>query len=215
MPSTAYQAFHYNIVDVDRLIEAHSLLSDGRQGKKSLGHITRSGVVMLCATWELYIESLLRECLDYMLDRIELASELPLPTRKFLSLQVKESKHQLKAMDLADSGWRQLLVDYADQHVEALNSPNPQNVDTLYKRYLGIENFSDSWSGNNQADLAAFIRKRGAIAHTGRNADYIKIRELENDRDVIALLAQEIDEYMLDFFIREYSNHYQPWRRRY
>jgi len=59
MPSSAYQAFKKNRVDVVRLIDSHGKLHAGTRGKKGLGHITRSGVVMLCASWELYVESLL------------------------------------------------------------------------------------------------------------------------------------------------------------
>ncbi len=215
MPSNAYQALRRNIIDVDKLIEAHNLLSGGRQGRKGLGHITRSGIVMLCATWELYIESLLLECLRYLLDRIEFASDLPLPTRKFLSLQVKESKHHLKAMELADSGWRVLLSNYAEQNIESLHTPNPENLDTLYKRYLGIENFSDQWPGDHKSDLAAFVRKRGAIAHTGRQASYTRIFELRNDRANIAELSTETDKLMLQYFCDNYTVHNQPWRRTY
>ena len=69
MPSKAYIEFEKNIVDVDHLISTHAAMNNGGRGKKGLGHITRSGIVMLCATWELYIESLLCESLKILTDR--------------------------------------------------------------------------------------------------------------------------------------------------
>ena len=77
MPSIAYTEFKKNIIDVDNLIAAHTTLNTGSRGKKGLGHITRSGIVMLCATWELYIETLLCESLQILLHRKNNPRELP------------------------------------------------------------------------------------------------------------------------------------------
>jgi len=77
MPSKAFTEFRKNIADVDNLISSHRILNNGGRGKKGLGHITRSGIVMLCATWELYIESLLCESLEIILNRKTTPKDLP------------------------------------------------------------------------------------------------------------------------------------------
>lgn len=62
MASHAFGAFQYNLVDVERLIESHGALSGTGQGRRGLGHLTRAGVVLLCAAWELYLEHVLLCC---------------------------------------------------------------------------------------------------------------------------------------------------------
>ena len=47
MSSAAFGAFQFNLVDVDRLVKSHDALSGTGQGRRGLGHITRSSVVML------------------------------------------------------------------------------------------------------------------------------------------------------------------------
>jgi hypothetical protein len=79
MASNAYGAFQYNLVDVDRLIESHGILSGTGQGRRGLGHVTRSAVIMLCASWELYLEHAVLEGLRFALQSTSSPDELPIP----------------------------------------------------------------------------------------------------------------------------------------
>jgi RiboL-PSP-HEPN len=66
MPSRSLQIFYYNLLnDINQLIKIHDTLNKGK-GRKSLGHLTRSGVVLLCAAWEVYIEEVLVEAANYL-----------------------------------------------------------------------------------------------------------------------------------------------------
>jgi hypothetical protein len=214
MPSKAYTEFKSNIIDVDNLIANHATLNTGNRGKKGLGHITRSGIVMLCATWELYIESLLCESLKILVDRKSTPKDLPTLVKKSLSKLVKEDKHDLKPLELAGDGWRTTLTNYAKAETDILHSPKSEKIDTLYKRYLGILNFSDQWT-TSAADLDNFVSKRGEIAHKGRQAKYIKIGELKNDKEIINSLVTETDQIVLTYLISLDPAVNQPWRRTY
>lgn len=214
MPSQAFIHFRQNIIDVDKLIESHRLLNNGNRGKKGLGHITRSGIVILCATWELYIESLLNESLGLLLSRKTHPNGLPTIAKKTLAKLVKEDKHELKPIELAGDGWRSTFSSYAQRETDLLHSPKPEKIDILYKRYLGIINLSSSWT-TSQIDLDRFVSKRGAIAHNGRQANYIKIGELIADRQIIYDLVTEVDQQILDYLISLDPNLNQPWRRTY
>ena len=91
MPSQAYRKFLHNVHDVERLITSHNALSpngNGR-GRRGLGHITRSGVVLLCAAWELYVEDLLIECSKYLSNNFFNPTELPLSVKKNLAKLIK------------------------------------------------------------------------------------------------------------------------------
>lgn len=192
MPSKAYIEFKKNIIDVDNLVSTHAAMNNGGRGKKGLGHITRSGIVMLCATWELYIESLLCESLKILTDRKAFPKDLPTFVKKTLSRLVKEDKHELKPLELAGDGWRATLLNYAKAETDLLHTPKSEKLDILYKRYLGIMNFSNQWA-TSSVDLDNFVSKRGEIAHKGRQANYIKIGELKSDRQTIDNLVSEID----------------------
>ncbi len=64
MPSESFKEFQQNLTDVKRLVSLHNNLSrpngTGTRGKRGLGHLTRGGIVLLCAAWERYVAS--RRC---------------------------------------------------------------------------------------------------------------------------------------------------------
>src|SRR5690606_14126079 len=157
-----------------RLIKSHGKLHDGTPGKKGLGHITRSGVVMLCACWELYAESLLVEGLRHLSAKCESPDQLPLVVQKALAKHVREAKHELRPLALANSGWRDVLISQAQQECAALNTPKAGPLDSLFQKYLGLPKLSDSW-GCGAKTLNAFVGVRGDIAHRGRAASYVPL----------------------------------------
>lgn len=214
MPSKAYIEFKSNIIDVDNLIATHATLNTGSRGKKGLGHITRSGIVMLCATWELYIESLLCESLNILVSRKNSPKDLPTLIKKTLAKLVKEDKHELKPLELAGDGWRSTLFNYTKAETDLLHTPKSEKLDILYKRYLGIQDFSSQWT-TSKFDLDKFVLKRGEIAHKGRQAKYIKIGELKSDRNVINSLVTEIDQIVLQYLISLDPTLIKPWRKTY
>ena len=93
---TLFNTFRYNLVEVNRLIESHEALKGTTQGKKGLGHIIQSAVVMLCAAWEMYVEHVALEGADHLTDRVHAPDKLPLPVQKELAKVVRDSQHELK-----------------------------------------------------------------------------------------------------------------------
>ncbi|WP_197030545.1 HEPN domain-containing protein, partial [Halomonas sp. BC04] len=109
MPSASFRKFENNLlIDVDRIIDSHYHLNHDGGGKRGLGHITRSGVLMLCAAWELYIEEVLLEGVDYFTHQLDSPKGLPKPVQKEIARSVKEAKHDLKPLELAGEGWKDL-----------------------------------------------------------------------------------------------------------
>ncbi len=218
MPSEALSTFEKTlVVDVDKLINTHSFLSDSGRGRRGLGHITRSGVVMLCAAWEQYMESVLLESLKKMIDSTSSPDNIPVPVKRYLSTYVKESKHELKPFELAGDGWVNLLQEVAQYQVDKLNTPKKEHLDKLFKRFLGIESISDSWDGT-YPDLDEFVGVRGDIAHQGSGANYVKIPDLISYRDDIEKIIVIVDNYLADH-LAEYhqtnnGRYKSPWRRR-
>lgn len=211
MSSAAYRSFLNNRIDVVRLIESHGKLHAGNPGKKGLGHITRSGVVMLCACWELYAESLLVEGLRYLSDKCDSPDALPLTVQKGLAKHVRESNHELKPLALANSGWRGVLIAHAEVVCANLNTPKAGPLNDLFHKFIGLEELSGHWSCGS-ATLNAFIGIRGDIAHRGRQASYVKLEKLKDHLALIDEVAKETDNAVCAHLKRVSPNRRQPWK---
>lgn len=210
MPSDAYQNFRENLKDVKRLIESHSELNHEGGGKRGLGHITRSGVVMLCAAWEVYIEEAVMECVDYFGQYVDHPSELPKTIQKNLSRKVKNAKNELKLLELAGDGWVSTYNNYAKKSTSNLHSPKCTKINRRFNRYLGIEDISSFWSEEGE-NVDNFVSDRGEVAHNGRRAKYIQIGTLKNHLSLIRRTTAETDNALADYMKQNNPANRQPW----
>lgn len=211
MPSRSVQAFRDNIVDVDRLIVSHAQLRDGSPGKKGLGHITRSGIVMLCAAWELYLELICVEAAKYFCLKCQSPDQLPIRVQKELSKMAKESKHELKPLEFAGNGWKNVFITHVEDLCNTINTPKAGPINELFNRSIGLELISDSWScGKDQ--INNFVSIRGDIAHRGRHADYIKISLLQDYRALIYNATIETDNTVSEYLALKTPGKHKPWR---
>jgi RiboL-PSP-HEPN len=196
MPSRAYLNFLHIRIDVLKLIETHSHYSQNKPGRKNLGYLTRSAVVMLCAAWERYHEDLLIEAVEYLCDSVTDASRLNKHIKKTISDAVKKDKNEIKPLDLAGEGWKEVWLGYTKLEVESLNTPKSANLGQLFKRYLGIEDYIGLWKKNSSKKIDAFVSARGEIAHNGAKAAYIHMSELRTYQDMIVSNVIETDSNM-------------------
>lgn len=192
MASQAFGTFRYNVVDVARLIQSHRHLHSGAPGKKGLGHITRSGVVMLCAAWEQYVEHLALEAARVLADRASNPSSLPPEVQRELSKHVRESKHELRPLALSGDGWRTAYIEHVKNKCDGINTPKAGPLNDLYLKCIGLAEFSSSWSCGSVA-LNDFVTVRGGIAHQGRSAPYVSIAALNGYMELIKCLTIEAD----------------------
>jgi hypothetical protein len=213
MPSHSLKTFRVNVIDVRRLNESHGVLSAGNPGKKALSHITRSGIVMLCACWEDYVESVLIESSRYLANSTTDPNTLPLPVRKKISREVKEASHDLKPWEMAGDGWRSVYDAFCCNDAGKLNTPKPENLKTLFKNYLGIKDITTMWPCNEN-DIRDFVTLRGSIAHKGRS-EYVKIGVLQAYLVQIYETCLEMDRNLCDYLHGLVGGAVQPWRKAY
>ena len=214
MPSSALLKFEaHMLVDVDRTIQSHGQLNHDGMGRRGLGHITRGGVLMLCAAWELYLEELAVECCRIFVDRLNSPDQLPLPVQKEISKVVRDSKHELKPLELAGDGWVTIFQNHVGQSVSNLNTPKSNNLDPLFKRLLGVDEISSFWS-EGKAEVNAFVSARGDIAHRGRDVGYVTINKLHEYRALIVKSVIDTDNSMADYIRDIMPENRSPWRRR-
>jgi hypothetical protein len=212
MPSRALRKFQTNmLVDVDRIIETHGELNPDGPGRRGLGHLTRAGVLLACAAWELYLEELLRESVRVVIELVDDPAQLPKPVQKEIAKAVRESKHELKPLELAGDGWTAVYEAHAVQMVGRLNTPKSTLVDPLYESLVGIGSISSHWP-RTAIDIDTFVSVRGDIAHSGSEAGYVTIADLRAYRELIVTAVRATDNAMSDF-IRDCTGS-RPWNRR-
>lgn len=213
MPSRSFYNFGWNLEDVERLEEAHNQLNPDGQGRRALGHITRSALVMLCAAWELYIEDLVIESTNYIIRNIERPEELPAPIKKQILKHLQKNKDELTMFSLAGDGWQQPYLDAVMHDTSKFNTPKSEPVGVLCRSYLGVENISSEWSIGPDG-INEIMTQRGEIAHRGRDAQYIPIWRLVEYKNSINLTVIETDNFMTGYLKELVGANAQPWKRK-
>ena len=201
MPSKSYVDFLELLTDVKKLQETHYSFCEGKVGRKNLGFITRSAVVMLCAAWERYNENLLLEIIEKILDEDISANDLPTPVKKNISYKVRKHKNEIYPIELADGGWKNLWKGYATNDTELLHTPNSKKLSLLFKQNIGIEDYTSFWTHDSVKQIDNFVKARGEIAHNGSKAKYVRIDSLRRYLDLTIDNAMEID-----FKVQKYLN---------
>lgn len=214
MPSQSYFDFLELLEDVDQLRITHLEYSKGLRGRKKLGYLTRSSIVMLCAAWERYNENILLECIDKILETNIEATSLSKHIKEYLSIKVKENKNNIYPIELADNGWKNLWKGYAINDTNSLNTPNSENLNKLFKRFIGIEDFTKMWHEKSITKINDFIKVRGEIAHNGSKAKYVRFDTLLHNIETIIANTIQID-YSLSQYLKTTFNIVTTWEESY
>ena len=212
MPSNSFKHFRGNMVDVYRLIQTHEKLSKSVKGKSALSHITRSGVVMLCACWEHYVEAVLMESARYFNEKLTCPSSLPKQTQKHIAKSVANAKHELKSLELAGEGWKTVYYSYCCEDAHRLNTPKVGPLNELYSHYIGVDDITKLWNVTKD-DINNFVSLRGDIAHKGRSTDYVYISNLKSYTSMIYQNSLFMDNALCDYLRSFVGSRKQPWRK--
>lgn len=171
--------------------------------------LTRSGIFLLCAAWELYCEEVIAESVRHLLDWCRDPLLLPEQARRTMVQAVKNDRHDLAALRLAGEGWKQYYLERATDNLAALNTPSAVKVAELFSRLVGVDVNPVLQPISDR--LSAFISKRGDIAHRGAQAGHISIHDLDTDYQLICEAVRDLDNFLVDP-IRAIIG-YRPWNR--
>jgi hypothetical protein len=213
MPSDAFDKFNWNIQEVERLEEAYDALSPNGQGRRALGHITKSALVMLCAAWELYCEDVILESIKFINSRLNDPALLPKDVKKKISSSISNDKNELACFKLAGDGWKSVYYSLAKNEIARFNTPKSEPVGLLFKNYLGVENISSEWTIGPDG-INDIISCRGEIAHRGRDAPYVTRSDLDIYKNKIVYSATETDNFLTGYLKGLVNANFQPWRRK-
>ena len=176
MPSRAKNAFQDNSLDIQELWKIHEEIGGQGPGRKyGVEVLNRSAIVFITACWESYIEDLASEAFDFLLANAPSSTVIPKKVKALASKSLVADKDSTKVWDLADNGWRTLLLTHKTttllNWLGSFNTPKTAQVNGLYEELLGLKSLSSNWywkgmsKENAEKKLDEFIQVRGDIAH--------------------------------------------------
>ncbi len=188
--------FTANLKEVDRLSDIHSIVTPQGPGRKhNVQILHKSGVVMLIACWEAFVEDLAANGLAFLLSGAHDHTVLPDDVLERVAGRLQGRK----AWSLAGDGWRVACTDHFKEVLArttgTLNTPKTAQVDELFNKVLGLSNLSSYWhwkgrsSTRSKAALDALVGLRGSIAHRVSTARSVRKQDVAEARELLARLA--------------------------
>lgn len=176
MPSQAFTKFEENREDIEQLWAIHEEVAGQGAGRKhGVDVLNRAAIFFITACWESFVEDLATQSFDFLLANVPNAQAVPIKVRDFATRPVFEQKDSRKVWDLADTGWRQLLIAHKaatlERWIGTLNTPKSGQVNKLFDELLGIPSISSHWhwqgmpAAQAATKLDEYITIRGNIAH--------------------------------------------------
>lgn len=170
------QNFRQNIAEVQGLLDIHVQVSGDAPGRRSgVEVLNKSGIVLLVACWEAYVEDLAIAAFDFMLANATTHTVFPDGVLTLASSNLKKSQDDRVVWGLAGDGWINILQNHKQKTVEKyvanFNTPRAKNIDDLFANLIGLTQLSSNWSWshmtveNAQQKLSDLIILRGSIAH--------------------------------------------------
>lgn len=161
-----------NVSEVDRLVAIHQEVTGGGPGRKyDVGILNKSGIVLLVACWEAYVEDLADAALDFMIENAEDHTAFPANVLE----RVASLNTGLKAWQLAGDGWQTAMRNnykaILGKTTGSLNTPRTAQVDELFKKTIGIPKLSASWRWHQRTVASStkrlddLVTLRCSIAH--------------------------------------------------
>ncbi|MGE3960171.1 MAG: HEPN domain-containing protein [Dehalococcoidia bacterium] len=230
MPSRAAAQYQENQASIGALITIHGIINDNldedlkpKAGRpyRATAVLHPSAIMMLCAAWEAYVEDVLTEAYDFLVSKSTDPKALPLQVQKHLVKMVDDHQHQLKALELANDGWKKLLLDYRDELLSTTtgswNTPKTAKVVELTEKLIGLEDISKAWhwggmsAANARSKLDELVIARGDFAHRGPNARNITKKTVQDFVKHVTSVVTRTDAHIREFLIEQTGA--EPWAK--
>ena len=211
-----------NLQEVTRLLKIHEGATGTKPGRRvGVEVLNKSGVVLLVACWEAYVEDLATAAFDALLSSASSHTAFPNRVLALASQPLRAAPDESKVWDLAGVGWRQVLSDHRDRvlgrYVGKLNTPKSAQVSELFEKLVGFPNLSSHWrwssltSATARDRLDALVTLRGQIAHRVTTSRSVHKGEVVKKAAFLGRLAA-ISSNRLRTFVHARTGEY-PWSK--
>jgi len=216
LPTKSYTRFINNMETVERLNQTYHQIRKARggKGKGAFDHVTRSAIIFLASSFEVYIEDVIKECCNQHITFANNAANLPNNIKSTLNQYVKKDSNKTPPSELCDEGWRKVYREITDKQTGALNTPKKIQIAALFNDLIGISKEDI----NNLQDIDKLddvIKFRGEIAHRVRADVYVRISQVEENTTIIMNLSKGIDRVIMQYFKATYPGKRLPWNDTY
>lgn len=213
MPSKAYIQFLRNIETVSRLQETYedAKKTRNKKGRGAFDHITRSAILFLVSSFEVYCEDVIRACSELLIKNAKIADNLPNAVKNTINDYALNISN-CPPIKLCDDGWKTTYNRIVKEKTDALNTPNKANLEKLFKSLIGFT----TTDINNISDIGKIdeiIIFRGEITHRVRAKKYVHIEKVVEYRTIIEKVVVAIDKKLYNYIKNKY--HKAPWKNTY
>jgi len=212
MPSEAYTEFNRNLTDVHRLVLLHRRESGTGRGRRGLAHLTRGGLLLLCAAWERYAETVIAEGAQITANRLPNINGLPAAVQQEVTKHANNNANAWNVAHLSTPVWVKVYADAIKVRVEKLNTPKYHKLRPLFQDFLAISDIGAAWS-TGFAPIDNFVVLRGEVAHRGGQSRYIRFGQLVELGVVIKRYVKETDNFVSDRLRTLVNPQRRPWNR--
>jgi len=195
--STAYDEYEQNLTDVHRLVLLHRRERGTGRGRRGLGHLTRGGLLLLCAAWERYTETVIVEGATFLTRRLTMFNQLPGSVATRVRNHTNSNGNTWHAAQLTTPDWKRIYLDALDVRVRALNTPKHANLKAMFLDFLNVPDIGTCWGGGTQV-VDDFVSLRGEVAHRGGQSRYIRFGQLEAYEASMTGCVLETDNFLSD-----------------
>lgn len=209
-----------NAEEVNRLVQIHRKVTRGKRGRQSGAEVlNKSGIVLLVACWEAFVEEVARQAFKFLLRHAKKPGDFPAKVLALAGKELRNSKDETKIWDLADDGWRDVLRvherDVIRKHVSPLHVPNTTKVDELFTALLGIKRTSSGWRWQRMSPKQAtntldrLVALRHEIAHNVKTKTSVQKTAVIYYSHFIKRLAAATSNYLGEFLHGHAGK--EPW----
>lgn len=203
--SKSKEAFVIALKDVKNLQHFHTAVGGSGVGRRSdnFSSLNKSGIVLLCASWEIYVEQIVIECTNIHLENVVTPDTMLSSLSKLVTKFLDKEKDDRAWHKIVNDGWKGIVRSAVATRVGILNTPKTAQVSSLFEELLNINNITSNWSWHrcsNQyamARLNEFVTLRGSIAHGERQSANITKATVLAAQDLVTRLIDKIEDRLL------------------
>lgn len=171
--SNAKDSFENRTKLVNYLLRIHEDRGGGDRGRRdeSFLPLNMSAMVLITACWESYLETLLSETFEFLLDSSDSHEKISSTLKRKISDETNRNSDHRRVCNLTGNSWKDISRENFREKLGRFGSPSGKKVDKLFKQILDLENLSKSWFwkkmsyGNAVEKLDKFLLVRNKIAH--------------------------------------------------
>lgn len=160
------------------LVEIHDTLTGGGAGRPPMQFeaLKRSALILAVTAWESFVEDTVQQQLEKVLTTASSPSQMQsifnAVAHEWLSPDGPK-RHGPNLADWTGDSWKKIIRDSLKVRLDKFHTPNTENVDGLFDRYLHHSSLSSKWTWqsmtcvDSRKHLDALIKIRGRAAHRG------------------------------------------------